>query len=167
MKKIIFAALMTVTAMVQANTCTIFSNQSGKNYSCSLPVSTSGQDITSCTFTFTSVSCPSLLYCDLLGGSSSCNVGTCQKGSANTWTCTLNSTCLTYLNSCLDSGKGCSFDLDCFGKWNIGCCQCDYTCGGTPHNNVPDTSMTVVLLGLTLLGVELSRRKLVPARIQK
>lgn len=46
-------------------------------------------------------------------------------------------------------------------------CKVDYTCGGTPHNNVSDTSMTVVFLGLTLLGIELSRRRLVPARVQK
>jgi hypothetical protein len=166
MKKIIFAAMMAVTAVVQANTCTLFSNQSGNNYSCSLPVSTSGQQVTSCTFTFNSISCPSVLYCDLLGSGSSCTVGT-QKGSTTTWTCTLDSTGLNYLNSCLDSGKGCSFNLDCFGKWNIGSCQCDYTCGGTPHSTVPDASMTVVLLGLTLIGMELSRRKLVPARVQK
>ena len=166
MKKFIFAAMMAVTATVQANTCTLFSNQSGNNYSCSLPVSTGGQQVTSCTFTFNSISCPSVLYCDLLGSGSSCSVGT-QKGSTTTWTCTLDSTGLNYLNSCLDSGKGCSFNLDCFGKWNIGSCQCDYTCGGTPHSTVPDTSMTVVLLGLTLLGMELSRRKLVPARVQK
>jgi hypothetical protein len=167
MKKLIFAALMAVTAMVQANTCQIFSNQSGYNYSCSLPVSNSGQQISSCTFTFTSISCSSVLYCDLLGGGSSCNIGTCQKGSNNTWTCTLDSNGLTYLNNCLSSGNNCGFSLDCWGKWDIGCCQCDYSCGGTPHNSVPDSSMTVVLLGLTLLGVELSRRKLVLARVQK
>jgi hypothetical protein len=166
MKKIIFAALMVVATLAQANTCTLFSNTSGNNYSCSLPVNTGGQDITTCSFTFNSVYCPSTLFCNLLGNSSSCNVGF-QQGSCNTWTCTLNSTCLNYLNNCLGSGNNCSFNLNCWGGWNIGCCQCDYTCGGTPHNSVPDTFTTVLMLGLTLLGLEVSRRKLVPARAQK
>ena len=157
---------MAVTTMVQANSCQIFSNQSGNSYSCSLPVSGNGQPITSCTFTFNSVTCPSVLYCNLKGDNSSCNVGT-EQGSSGSWTCTLDSNGLNCLNSCLSSGNNCTFSLDCWGKWNIGSCQCDYTCGGTPHNNVPDTSMTVVFLGLTLLGMELSRRRLVPARVQK
>jgi hypothetical protein len=170
MKKIIFAALMAVTVMVQANTCTLFSNQFGYNYSCSLPVITSGQQFTSCSFTFSSILCPSLLYCNLLGNSSSCTIGT-LSGSFGKWTCTLDSTGLSYLNNCLTSGNSCSLNLACagFGLWDIGSCQCDYTCsgGGTPHSTVPDTSMTVVWLGLTLLGVELSRRKLVPATARK
>jgi hypothetical protein len=169
MKKTIFAALMAVAVMAQANTCTLISNSSGTgNYNCSLPVSNGGQQVTSCTFTFTSVSCPSsVLYCNLLGGSSSCNIGSC--GSANTWTCTLDNNGLNYLNNCLNSGGNCNFGLNCGGCWNIGSCKCDYTCGGggTPKNNVPDTSVTVLLLGATLLGLELSRRKLVPARAKK
>ena len=124
---------MAVTTFVQANSCQIFSNQSGNSYSCSLPVSGSGQPVTSCTFTFDSVTCPSVLYCNLQGNSSSCNVGTCQKGSNNTWNCTLDSNCLSYLNNCLGSGNNCTFSLDCWGKWNIGSCQCDYTCAYAPQ----------------------------------
>ena len=167
MKKIIFAAFAAVALMAQANTCTILSNSSGNgNYSCSLPVSNSGQQVTSCTFTFTSVSCDSLLYCKLLGSSSSCSVGSC--GSANTWSCTLDNNGLNYLNSCLNNGNSCSFGLNSGGCWNIGCCKCDYTCGGgTPKNNVPDTSVTVVMLGVTLLGLELFRRQSVLARAKK
>lgn len=136
------------------------------NYNASLPVTSLSADtqITDCTFTFTSVHTHSsgLLYCNLQGDSSQCNVGT-QSGSTSTWTCSLDGNGLDYLNKCLANGD-CSFDLTCTGNYHIGSCQVDYTCCPVPRA-CPDTAWTAGLLALGLLGMEMARRRFSPAKL--
>ena len=159
MKKfaLIFALLGSVT-LAQANTTTLFNNLNCDNnsYSCSLPDIGSGYQVTDCTFTFSSVNCSLLSYlsCDL---DNTWGVGT-KNVSTSTWTCTLNTNDLDYLNNCISSGKDCDFDLSCFGDYNIGSCTLNYDC----QRGVPDTATTVILLGIALLGLEALRRKFAP-----
>jgi hypothetical protein len=168
MKNYLIIALLGISTLVHATTCTVFSglNCNNSSYNCSLQSSLGayGGQISDCNFTFTSCSTPStgLLYCNLFGGSTACTVGS-QTSSTTTWVCNLDSNGLTYLNNCLYSGN-CNFGIGCSGNWNIGSCCVNYTCP-TPHNHVPDTAMTVGLLGFTLLGVELFRRRLVVAGV--
>jgi hypothetical protein len=168
MKKFLILAALAVTTVAQATTCTLFNNYSGYNnsYNCSFPSSSIGanQQVSSCTFTFTSCNSwyPSgSLYCNLLGSGSTWTCGS-QSSSTSTWNCTLNNSCLTYLNNCLTSGS-CNFNLNCYGGWNVGSCTVDYTCTPKPHT-VPDTATTVLMLGLALIGIEFSRRKLAVAK---
>ena len=167
MTKYLFIALLGITTLANATTCTLFTslNCYSQSYNCSLPVVNIAPDqqISDCYFTFKSVNTGSsgLLYCNLVGGSSSCHVGS-QSGSASTWNCKLNSNGLTYLNNCISAGS-CGFNLSCYGGYNIGSCQVTYTC--TPKTqNCPDTGTTAYLLGLGLLGIELSRRKFARAK---
>jgi len=167
MKKHLIIALLGLSTLVHATTCSVFSglNCNNNSYNCSLQptLGTYGGQISDCNFTFTSCNTPStgLLYCNLFGGNNVCTVGS-QTSSTTTWVCNLDSNGLNYLNNCLNSGN-CNFGVSCTGNWNIGSCCVNYTCTPTPHNNVPDTGMTVGLLGLTLLGVELFRRRLTVA----
>ncbi len=171
MKKIILAITLAlgVNTLVHATTCNLFSSVNcNSSYTCSLPTSSwTGQQVTSCTFNFNSCSLTSggsgYLYCQLIApNNSTCTVGQ-NNGPTQSWTCTLNSTGLNYLNNCLTSGT-CDFGIGCLGNWNIGNCSVDYTCSpGTKGQSVPDLATTAFLLGLSLTGLELVRRKLVPA----
>lgn len=169
MKKQLIIALLGISTIVHATTCTVFSglNCYNSSYACSLSsgLVASGSQISDCNFSFTSCNSSSsgLLYCNLQGSSSACTVGS-QSGSTTTWNCALDSNGLNYLNNCLNAGK-CDFGLNCSGNWNIGSCTVNYTCNPTPHNRVPDSSATVYLLGLVLLGVELFRRQFSVARV--
>lgn len=167
MKKYLVLTLLGVSMLAQATSYTLFSglNCYNSSYSCTLPVTTIAPDqqITDCKFTFTSMNTYSgLLYCNLLGNNSSCSVGS-KYGSSTSWTCTLDSICLDYLNNCISSGN-CNFNLGCYGNWNIGSCQVEYTCQPKPNCSVPDSSTTIYMLGLALLALELSRRKLALAK---
>lgn len=173
MKNYLIIALLGITTVVNATTCNLFSsvNCYNNSYNCSLPVGTVpvGQQISSCTFTFNSLSSYSagLLYCSLLGNGSTCTVGS-QSSSASTWNCTLNSTGLSYLNNCLSTGSSCNFGVNCYGGWSIGNCSVNYTCTPTPHtSNVPDVASTAVMLMLGLLGVSLFRNRLVLATVKR
>jgi hypothetical protein len=172
MKKYLTIALLGIATLANANTCNLFSSVNCYNttYNCGLPVTTpsADQQISSCTFTFTSLNSYSagLLYCNLTGGSSTCNVGS-QGSSTPSWTCTLNSAGLDYLNNCVSSGKSCNFGIDCRGGWQVGSCKVDYTCSPTPHTAVPEVASTAALMGLGLLAVGLFRRQLVPALVKK
>lgn len=154
--------------MVQANTCDLFSNTYlnyyNNNYSCSLPTSQwSGQQITSCTFTFNSCNVYGQLYCNLSGNNSYLNCGS-YNSYTHTWSCTLDNNQLCYLNDCLSNGK-CDFNLNCYGYSYIGKCSWTYTCTPKTPHVVPDTVTTAFLLGVGLLCVEgLRRRQLVPAK---
>ena len=173
MKKYLIIALLGVASVVNATSYNLFSsvNCYNNSYSCNLPVSAvpSGQQISTCTFTFNSLSAyqSGLLYCNLLGNGSTCNVGS-KGSSATTWNCTLTSVGLTYLNDCLSKGKTCNFGISCSGGWNIGNCSVNYTCTPTPHTtSVPDVASTAALLAFGLLGVCVLRRKLVLASAKK
>ena len=167
LKKLFVIALLSATYFAHATSYTMFSGLScNSSYSCNFPSSgyTQGSQVTDCTFTFTSCSANygSLLFCNLFGSGSSCSVGS-QNGGTTTWTCTLNQNGLDYLNNCLNSGN-CNFGLNCSGNWNIGSCSVNYNCNPTPHNTVPDTSSTVLLLGAAFLGLEVFRRRFQLAR---
>lgn len=175
-KLITLVALLGATSLVHANSYshsyTLASglNCNNSSYNCSVPISdiAEGQEVTSCTFTFTSCSSQShgYLSCDLFGTGVNCTLGS-QHGSIQTWTCTLDSTQLSCLNSCVGSGN-CNFGIDCHGNWNIGNCTVNYDCH--PSREVPDNLNTAYLLGAALVGIALIRRQLmVPAmaRIKK
>jgi hypothetical protein len=167
MKKLaLVIALFGAVSLAQATTCTLFSNVSGynNNYNCSLPTVTSDNQITDCTFTFDSVNCGNrgYLYCDLVGNNSNCNVG--SVGTTSTWSCTLDANGINYLNNCIASGNNCDFNLNCYGNCNIGDCKITYDCTPCPGKGVPDNALTVALLGIALLGLDMSRRKLALAR---
>jgi hypothetical protein len=170
MKKLIIVALLGISTLVHANTCSVFSgfngNNNSANYSLQSCFSTGGSQVSGCTFTFTTCNTSSsgLLYCNLFGGTSTCSIGS-QNGSTTTWTCTLDSNGLNCLNSGLNSGS-CNLNLNCTGNWSIGSCSCNYTCTPTPPQAAPDTAMTFWLLGLGLMVVEVSRRRMVAARVQ-
>lgn len=167
MKKYIIVALLGITTLANATSYTLFTslNCYNSSYKCSLPVVNIApdQEISDCSFTFNSINggSSSQLYCNLFGGSANCNVGN-QTGSTSTWNCNLDTSCVTYLNQCINSGN-CGFNLSCYGGYNIGSCQINYTCKPKTQN-CPDNSTTAYLLGLGLLGVELARRKLALAR---
>jgi hypothetical protein len=172
MKKIILAITMALSlnAVVHATSCNLFSavNCNNSSYNCSLPTSSwTGQQITSCTFDFNSCTLNSsgsgYLYCQLISpNNSTCSVGQ-NNGPTQSWTCTLNTAGLNYLNNCLASGK-CDFGIGCLGNWSIGSCSCDYTCTPvTKGQSAPDLAATALLLGMSLTGLELLRRKFSPA----
>ena len=172
-KKLILAitAFVGITTLVHANgynTYNLFNglNCNNNNYGCNLNIG-GGQQISDCTFTFTSCNTSyhgNYLSCDLDGVGVNCHLGSCT-GSTSTWTCTLDQTELNCLNQCLGTGK-CDFDVNCHGNWNIGGCTCTYTCNPTPGNhNVPDTASTVMLLGAAIAGVEMLRRHQMTAKL--
>jgi len=170
MKKVLLAVTLAlgVNSLVHATTCSLFSSVNcNSSYTCGLPTSSwTGQQVTSCTFNFNSCSLTSggsgYLYCQLTApGNTTCSVGQ-TTSSTQTWTCTLDSTGLNYLNNCLASGT-CDFGIGCLGNWNIGNCSVDYTCTpGTKVPSAPDLATTALLLGMSLTGLELVRRKLAP-----
>ena len=167
MKKLaLLIALVGSVTLAHATSTTLFNNLSCNNnsYSCSMPTIGPNLEVSDLTFTFSTVNCgkTGTLSCDLenLGNTVLCGT---QKGSTTTWTCTLSSSCINYLNNCISSGKGCNFNLSCLGFCNIGSCTCNYDCKPTPPKNVPDTSVTIAILGAALLGLEVFRRKFAPA----
>lgn len=81
-------------------------------------------------------------------------------GTMLSWTYTFNTTELAALNSFLADGKfDLGFDPDC--HYNVGCISFCYT---TTPVSTPDTTVTVYVLGLALLGLEVTRRKLAMAK---
>ena len=164
MKKTYLAlALIAMTSLAQANTCTLLSScslNSSTSYSCDLTptLGTGGQQVTGCTFNFNNCSATTfgggVLYCNIGG----INIGTCTQ-TTSSWVCTLSSTGLTTLNNCIAAGSTCDFGLSCSGGWNIGGCTANYTCTPVPHS-VPDAASTASLLSLGLAAVSLIRRKL-------
>jgi len=176
-KLIAVIALLGISTIVHANSYsnsyTLASgvNCNNSSYNCSIPVGNiaPGQEISDCTFTFTSCNTHSrtggYFSCDLFGSGVNCSLGG-QHGSTQTWTCTLDSTQLSCLNQCISSGN-CNFGINCQGSWNIGSCCINYDCH--PKREVPDSSSTVYLLGAALVGIALLRRQMVPAmaRIKK
>jgi len=168
MKKLtLIIALFGAVSLAQATTTDLFYNVTCNNnsYSCGLPTIDKNLQLSDCTFTFSTISTSKggYLSCDLFGNNGSCAVGT-QNGSTTTWTCNLNSSCIDYVNNCLSLGKNCNFNLDCYGFCKVGDCKITYDCKPCPPQNVPDTSLTIALLGAVLLGVELARRKFAVAR---
>ncbi len=141
-KKLILTlvAFVSITSMVQANSYNSYNLFNGLNcnnnsYGCSLNFG-AGQQVTDCTFTFTSCNTSyhgNYLSCDLNGVGITCKLGSCQ-GSTSTWTCTLDQTQLGCLNQCFSSGK-CDFNVNCYGNWKIGNCTCKYTCNPTPRTS--------------------------------
>ncbi|MDR3458996.1 MAG: hypothetical protein P4N60_16235 [Verrucomicrobiae bacterium] len=81
-------------------------------------------------------------------------------GTTLSWTVTFNSTQLAALNAFLVNGIfDIGFDPDC--HYNVGCIAFNYT---TTPVSTPDTATTIYLLGLALLALEVSRRKLAMAK---
>lgn len=155
------------------------------------PTVAPGQQIASATVNFNNVtltvansSGTGFLYTDLLmlGGSgattytdydaagdyfsgkySSVNLGTqffASVGTTLSWSYVLNSSQLVTLNNLL-AGSGFSLGIDPDCHYSVGGLSFDYT---TKSNNVPDGATTVGLLGLSLLGLEIFRRKSVAVR---
>jgi hypothetical protein len=163
-KSCLVLALVAVTSLVQANTCTVLNTVSIVNGSqnCDL-TSTLGVantlSVTGCSFSFNSCTSTSwgggLLYCQV-GGTT---IGTLTK-TLSSWTCTLDTTGLDTLNSCISSGSKCDFTVTCTGGWKIGGCTATYDCSPKPKT-VPDAASTASLLSLGLAGATLLRRKLV------
>jgi hypothetical protein len=82
-------------------------------------------------------------------------------GTILSWTVTFNSTQLAALNSFLSSGVfDIGFDPDC--HYNVG--SICFTYGTTANKPTPDAATTVYALGLVLLGLEVTRRKLALAK---
>jgi hypothetical protein len=164
MKNFLIAAMLGVATLAHANSFTVCSSVYGKNnYDCSLSSSSFSGDITGCTFTFDScyTRFSGLLSCNLKDTSGSY---TCGSSGQRSWTCSLDSNGLNYLNNCLDNSDSCDFNLFCGGDWHCGSCTVTYTCSPGPKRNVPDTATTVFALGLALLTLEVTRRKLAPAK---
>lgn len=90
-------------------------------------------------------------------------LGTEVFGSVGTmlsWNIDFNSTELAALNSFLADGKfDLGFDPDC--HYNVGCISFTYT---TTPVSTPDTATTAYVLGLALLALEVTRRKLAMAK---
>ena len=81
-------------------------------------------------------------------------------GTTLSWTYAFNSTELAALNSFLVNGIfDLGFDPDC--HYDVGSICFTYT---TTPIGVPDTAVTVYTLGLALLGLEVTRRKLAMAK---
>ena len=81
-------------------------------------------------------------------------------GTTLSWTYNLNSTQLAALNSFLADGIfSITIDPDC--HYTVGGLSFTYA---TTTTNVPDVAATIYLLGVVLLGVEVSRRKLALAK---
>ncbi len=177
-KLITMVALLGTVTLAQANS---YSNSytlasglkcNNSTYNCSVPISdiASGDQVSACTFTFTSCSTQSrsggYFSCDLFGTGTSCTLGS-QHGSTQTWTCTLDSDQIACMNQCLTSGN-CNFGIQCQGNWNIGSCKVSYNCH--PSREVPDGMNTAYLLGAALVGIVLIRRQFMApamARIKK
>jgi len=84
-------------------------------------------------------------------------------GTTLSWTYTLTSTQLASLNEFLTSGVfNIGFDPDC--HYTVGCISFNYSTTPPPPTNVPDMAVTAYLLGLGLLALEVSRRKLAMAK---
>jgi hypothetical protein len=162
-KKLFVLAMLGVATLAQANSFTICSGVNGyNNYNCTLNSSSfTGGEISGCTFTFNSCFAPwtGALSCNLKDSTSSWN---CGSSGSSSWSCTLDQSGCDYLNKCLASGS-CDFNLFCGGSWHCGSCTITYTCK-PPKNNVPDTATTIYALGLALLALEVTRRKLVVAK---
>lgn len=164
MKKTYLAfALIAMTSLAQANTCTVLSGVSLNNnsYNCNLTPTLgvgSGLQVTGCSFSFNNCSSTSwgggLLYCNVGG----VTIGTCTK-TTTSWLCTLDSTGLNILNNCITAGSKCDFDISCSGGWKIGGCTANYTCNPIPKS-VPDAASTASLLSFGVAGLSLLRRKL-------
>jgi hypothetical protein len=164
-KSCLIFAVVALTSLVQANTCTVLNAVKVVNstYNCDLtPTLAVGnsQLVTGCTFSFNDCKSTSwggsLLYCKIDG----ITIGTLTK-TATSWSCTLDTTGLDTLNSCVSSGSKCDFDVTCKGGWSIGSCTATYDCGPNPKpKTVPDAASTASLLSLGLAGAALLRRKL-------
>ena len=85
-------------------------------------------------------------------------------GTTLSWSYVLNSAQLLSLNSYVAAG-GFSFGIDSDCYYNVGALSFTYTTATTtvPHGGVPDAATTAYLLGASLLGLEVLRRKLTPA----
>ena len=156
-------ALVTITSLVHANTCSVLPTVKVNNSSqiCDLTttlVGVTGSQVTDCSFNFNNCTTTSwgggLLYCNL----GTTTIGMLTK-TATSWTCTLNSTGLTTLNNCINTGNKCDFGISCSGGWNVGGCTASYTCTPKPKT-VPDAASTASLLALGLAAASLLRRKL-------
>jgi hypothetical protein len=162
-KNYLAIALLALTTLAQANTCTVFNTVTVNNNSHTLDLATtltgvSGTDVTGCSFNFNNCTTTSrgggLLYCTI----GNTTIGTLTQ-TASAWNCDLTSSGLTLLNNCIASGTTCYFGVTCQGGWNIGGCTANYTC--TPHpRSTPDAGTTATLLASALAGVSLLRRKL-------
>lgn len=162
-KNYLILALVAMTSLAQANTCTVLSSVSCYNnsYTCDLTSTLGvggGQQVTGCSFNFNNCAATSwgggLLYCNVGG----INIGTLTHTSSS-WVCALDNNGLNTLNNCISGGNKCDFGISCSGGWNIGDCTANYTCNPVPHS-VPDAAATVSLLSLGLAGASLLRRKL-------
>ena len=166
MKKSLLAlAILAVVSVASATTTTVFNPMSLNNgsQSCNLTSTlpgVSGQQVTSCSFTFNNCSTTSrgggLLYCNYNGST----IGTCTQTSTS-WVCTLNTAGLSFLNNCITGGSTCSFGISCSGGWNIGGCSANYVCTPPPTTHtVPDAASTAALLSLGLAGASWLRRQI-------
>lgn len=162
-KNCLAIALLAITMLAQANTCTVFNTVTVKNSSQNCDLTTtltgvSGTSVSACSFNFNNCASTSfgggLLYCNI----GNTTIGTLTQ-TANSWTCNLDNNGLTLLNSCITSGTTCYFGVSCSGGWNIGGCTANYTCNPKPHTT-PDAATTASLLASALAGVSLLRRKL-------
>ena len=162
-KQFIILALVAVSTLVRANTCTVFSPVTINNnsYGCNLTstlTGVTGQQVTGCSFNFGScaaLSGGSLLYCNIGGNT----IGTLTQ-TATSWICNLDANGLNTLNNCINSSSACNFGVSCSGGWSVGACTANYTCTPKPPVSVPDAASTASLLALTLAGVSTLRRKL-------
>jgi hypothetical protein len=85
-----------------------------------------------------------------------------KVGDTLTWNIILTTAELAALNSYVALGTlSIGFDPDC--HYNVGGISLTYTTT-TPHTSVPDYGMTLVLLGISLCGLELARRKFALAK---
>jgi hypothetical protein len=162
-KNYLAIALLALTTLAHANTCTVFNTITVNNASQNCDLTTtltgvSGVDVTGCSFNFNNCTSTSwgshLLYCTI----GNTTIGTLSQ-TASTWSCDLNSTGLTLLNNCITGGTTCYFGVTCQGGWNIGGCTASYTCTPHPHT-APDAASTAMLLSFGLAGASLLRRKL-------
>jgi hypothetical protein len=81
-------------------------------------------------------------------------------GTMLSWTVNFDSTQLAALNNFLADGKfDIGFDPDC--HYNVGCIAFTYT---TTPVSTPDAATTVYVLGLVLLGLEVTRRQVAMAK---
>jgi hypothetical protein len=81
-----------------------------------------------------------------------------SRGTTLSWSYTLTGDQLTELNSYLANGSfNIAIDPDC--HFSAECIQFDYTVGTPNIQGVPDVAVTGLLLGGSLLGLELVRRK--------
>ncbi len=85
-------------------------------------------------------------------------------GTTLSWSFSLNSAQLLTLNTYIAAG-GFSFGMDADCYYNVGALSFSYTTATTtvPHGGVPDAATTAYLLGASLLGLEVLRRKLASA----